>query len=127
MNREINQLVKDFLEELGENEYFSKIEFIILYGSSLGLYQLDDSDIDICIYMDDTKHNLSKTRLKLLKRFNGKLDIQMYQLLPLYVQIEVLKGEILYVKDIDKIYEIADETIEEYEEFYPFYLDYINR
>ena len=118
MNREINQLVKDFLEELGKNEYFSKIEFIILYGSSLGLYQLDDSDIDICIYMDDTKNNLSKTRLKLLKRFDGKLDIQMYQLLPLYVQIEVLKGEILYVKDIDKIYEIADETIEEYEEFY---------
>jgi predicted nucleotidyltransferase len=127
MNREINQLVKDFLEELGENEYFSNIEFIILYGSSLGLYQLDDSDIDICIYMDDSKQNLSKTRLKLLKRYNSKLDIQMYQLLPLYVQIEVLKGEILYVKDIDKIYEIADETIEEYEEFYPFYLDYINR
>ncbi|KKM67793.1 hypothetical protein LCGC14_1467580 [marine sediment metagenome] len=45
----------------------------------------------------------------------------------LNVQIEVLKGKVLYVKEEDRLYEIANETIEEYEEFYPFYLDYINR
>ena len=127
MEREINHLVKDFLEQLRDTEYFSKIEFIILYGSSLGLYRLDDSDIDICLYIDDEKKNLSIIRLELLKKINDNFDIQMFQLLPLYVQIEVLKGKILYVKDEDRIYEIANETIDEYEDFYPFYLDYINR
>lgn len=127
MEREINQLVKDFLEQIKATEIFSKIEFLILYGSSLGMYHLDDSDIDICLYLDDEKKNLSKIRLELLKKFNDNFDIQMFQLLPLYVQIEVLKGKILYVKEEDRIYEIAYETIEEYEEFSPFYLDYINR
>jgi len=127
MEREIKHLVKDFLEQLRDTEYFSKIEFIILYGSSLVLYHLDDSDIDICLYIDDEKKNLSKIRLELLKKFNENFDIQMFQLLPLYVQIEVLKGKILYVKEEDRIYEIANETIDEFEEFYPFYLDYINR
>jgi len=127
MKREINLLVEDFLEKIRTTNYFSKIEFIILYGSSLGLYHLGDSDIDICLYLDKEKENLSKIRLELLKRFDDKFDIQMFQLLPLYVQVEVLKGKILYVKEEDRIYEIANETIDEYEEFYPFYLDYINR
>jgi predicted nucleotidyltransferase len=127
MERDINHLVKEFLEQIKTTELFPKIEFIILYGSSLGLYHLDDSDIDICIYLEEEKKNLPKIRLELLKNYNDKLDIQMFQLLPLYVQIEILKGKILYVKLEDKLYEIALETIDEYEEFYPFYLDYINR
>jgi len=127
MNREIKQKIEEFLEKIRETEHFSKIEFIILYGSSLGSYHLDDSDIDICFYIDDELENLSRIRLKLLKNCSGKFDIQMYQLLPLFIQIEVLKGEILYIKDLDRIYEIAYETLDEYEDFYPFYLDYINR
>lgn len=126
MNREIEQKIEEFLEKIRNTEYFSKIEFIILYGSSLGSYHLDDSDIDICIYVDDKRENLSRIRLNLLEKFSSKFDIQMYQLLPLYVQIEVLKRDLLYVKNMDKVYEIAYDTIEEFQDFYPYYLDYIN-
>ena len=98
-----------------------------MYGSSLGSYHLDDSDIDICIYVDDKRTNLSRIRLKLLEKFSSKFHIQMYQLLPLYVQIEVLKGTLLYVKKMDRIYEIAYDPLDEFEDFYPYYLDYINR
>jgi len=127
MNREIDQLTKHFLEHLEQTKFFSKIEFVILYGSSLSSYHLEDSDIDLCLYIDEEKKVLSRIRLELLKMFNEQLDIQIFQLLPLYVQIEALKGKVLYVKEEDRLYEIANETIEEYEDFYPFYLDYINR
>ncbi len=127
MNREVKQLTKHFIGHLEQTKFFSKIEFVILYGSSLNSYHLDDSDIDLCLYINDEKKTLSSIRLGLLKMFNEKLDIQIFQLLPLYVQIEVLKGKVLYVKEEDRLYEIANETIDEYEEFYPFYLDYINR
>lgn len=127
MNKEIKQLTEKFLEQLRATKYFSKIEFVILYGSSLSNSYLEDSDVDVCLFIDAEKRELSEIRLELLKKLNDKFDIQMFQLLPLYVQIEVLKGEILYVKEEERLYEIANETIDEYEEFYPLYLDYINR
>ena len=126
MNREIKQKIKEFLEKLRDIEYFSRIEFVILYGSSLGSYHLDDSDIDICVYINDKSENLSRIRLNLIKSFSSKFDIQVYQLLSLYIQIEVLKGDILYVKDLDRMYQIAYDTLNEFEDFYPYYLDYIN-
>ena len=127
MKSVIKEKINELLEELRETKIFPKIEFVILYGSSLSSYQLEDSDVDICLYIDEERNKLSKIRLELLKKFNGNLDIQIFQLLPLYVQIEVLKGEILYMRREERLYEIANETIDEYEEFYPFYLDYINR
>ena len=98
MNREIEQLTNHFLEHLENSEFFSKIEFVILYGSSLSSYHLEDSDIDLCIYVNEEKKELSNIRLQLLKMSNERLDIQIFQLLPIYVQIEVLKGKVLYVK-----------------------------
>ena len=127
MKREIEQLTKQFLKQLENTKLFSKVEFVILYGSSLSSYYLDDSDIDLCLYIDEEKELLSRIRLELLKKSIEKFDIQMFQLLPLYVQIEILKGKVLYVKEEDRLYEIANETIDEYEEFYPLYLDYIDR
>ena len=127
MKDEIEIIIEKFLEEIKKSKCFSKIEFIVLFGSYLSKYHFDDSDIDICIYIQDNKKNLAKIRLDLLKKFDSKLDLQIFNLLPIYIQIEVLKGKFLYVKNEDKTYEIAYETIEEYEDFLPLYLDYINR
>ena len=127
MKKEINRVIDKFLEKIRRTEYFPKIEFIILYGSYLGDYHYDDSDIDICIYIQENVRNLAEIRLNILKKFEDKFDIQIFQLLPIYIQIEVLKGKVLYMRDENMIYEIAYETIEEYEELAPFYKDYINR
>ncbi|MHA1782795.1 MAG: hypothetical protein ACTSUL_05130 [Promethearchaeota archaeon] len=78
-------------------------------------------------YIDDKNENLAKFRLEILTNIDDIFDIQIYQLLPIYVQIEVLKGKVLYVKNIDFLYQIANETIEEFEDFYPLYLDYLNQ
>ncbi len=97
-----------------------------MYGSSLSDYFYKDSDIDICIYIEDEKKELAKIRLNLLKKLDEKFDIQIFQLLPIYVQVEILKGKFLYMRDEFKVYKIANDIIEEFEAFYPFYLDYIN-
>jgi predicted nucleotidyltransferase len=127
MKDEIESLIGEFLKEIKKTKYFSKIEFIVLFGSYLSKYHFDDSDVDLCIYIQDSEKNLAKIRLDLLKKFNDKLDLQIFNLLPIYIQIEVLKGKFLYIKDEDRTYEIAYQTIEEYEDFLPLYLDYINR
>ncbi|MCK4688568.1 MAG: nucleotidyltransferase domain-containing protein [Candidatus Lokiarchaeota archaeon] len=127
MKDEIKPKINKFLEEIKKTSIFSRIEFIILYGSYLGDYYYDDSDIDICIFIQCKKEELAKIRLDLLKNVEEDFDIQMFQLLPLYVQIEVLKGNILYVRDEDVLYKISYEIIDEYEDFYPFYEDYINK
>ena len=127
MKSEIKNTIDKFLKEIEKMEFFSKVEFIILYGSHLSDYHHSDSDIDLCIYIKGEERNLAGIRLNLLKKIDGKFDIQMFQLLPLYVQIEVLKGEPIHIKNEDLLYEVAYNTIEEYEDFYPFYSDYINR
>ena len=127
MDDETKHKIDKFLEEIKNSEYFPQIEFIILFGSCLGDYHYADSDIDICIYIQDRKEKLAEIRLNLLKRIEDKFDIQIFKLLPLYVQIEVLKGKVLYVRDEHTLYEISYETIDEYEDFYPFYEDYINK
>ncbi len=129
MKKEIKVKVKNLLEEIQNLDLYSQIEFIVLYGSALSNSYLKDSDIDICIYLSNKKNRKEfvEFRLELLKKIEENFDIQIFQLLPIYVQIEVLKGEILYVKDLDKMYEIAYNTIEEYEDFYPLFKDYIER
>ena len=127
MNDEIETLIEKFLEDIQKTKYFSRIEFIVLFGSSLTEYHINESDVDICIFIQDEKKKLAKIRLDLLNRFTNRLDIQIFDLLPLYIQIEVLKGKFLYIKDEDRVYEIAYDIIEEYEDFLPLYLDYINR
>ena len=43
-----------------------------------------------------------------------KFDVQIFQDLPLYIRKEVLKGEVLYQKDVDFLYETAIDTVKEY-------------
>ena len=126
MDKDIKQSIEEFLELIKKEKIYPRIEFIVLYGSSLSDYFYKDSDIDICICIEDEKKELAKIRLNLLKKLDEKFDIQIFQLLPIYVQVEILKGKFLYMRDEFKVYKIANDIIEEFEDFFPFYLDYIN-
>ena len=55
---------------------------------------------------------------------NGIFDVQIFQDLPLYIRKDVLNGKLLYMKD-KSIYEIARNTIEEFEDFRRGYYDAI--
>jgi predicted nucleotidyltransferase len=106
-----------------------KVKFIILYGSASREKTLSNSDIDISIYYDcESFDEISRFRLKILSElFDESYDVQMFQQLPLYVKIEVLKGKPIYCKDIKFLYEVALQTIKDFDDFKHRFYDYIRR
>ena len=125
----VNEEIKEFTKTIKSMLEFNKIEFIILYGSAARGDAISGSDIDLCIYYNvGEKEDLSRFRLDILSRLKGSVfDIQMFQQLPLYVRIEVLKGRIIYAKEQSFLYDIALNTIKEFESFKPRFHDYIYR
>ena len=104
-----------------------EVEAIILFGSYLK-NKKSAKDIDVCVMLDKKYSNyyMGKKRLSILNFSPDKFDINIFQLLPLYVRIKVLKeGRILYLRNTKKIYDAAYKTIKEYDSFKPHYEDYI--
>lgn len=121
----IRSKIHEFLETLEKNHEFHHIRFIILYGSVAEGTNDPDSDIDIAISTDLDYLDAEKFRMKILGRVSDKFDLHIFEHLPIFVQINVFKGKVLYVTNEDEIYDIAYRTIREYELFKPHFLDYI--
>lgn len=122
LNKKITKLLKKIKEVKG----FEKVKFIILYGSTATNQRRKTSDIDICIYYDGAPDEASKFRHRLLSElFDDIYDIQIFEQLPLYVRKEVLKGEIIYSKDMRFLYDVAMKTIKQFEDFKHRFYDYI--
>ena len=113
---------EEILKRLQELPHFDKLRFVYLYGSSVTGKQSKRSDIDIALYYDITdKFELHDLLFFISGSFPDKYDIHMFQLLPLYVKIEVFKGELLYTDDKRFVHDIAWKTIKEYNDFEPRY------
>lgn len=116
---EINKVI-----EKAKND--KRIIAVALFGSSVK--NKKGRDIDICIFLNKKYSNLeiSKIKLNFLKNLNNKFDIQIFQQLPVYIRIRVLKeGKILFCKDSDLLYEIAFTAIKDfgfYKKIYDLYL-----
>jgi len=102
----------------------NKVVFIMNYGSYANNTFHNGSDIDLCIYYNDTLEERQKFRLNILSSLNDIFDVQIFQDLPLYIRKDVLKGKLLYMKD-KSIYDIARNTIEEFDDFKRGYYDAI--
>jgi len=103
----------------------NKVVFIINYGSYANNTFHTGSDIDLCIYYNDTLEERQNFRLSMLSGLNDIFDVQIFQDLPLYIRKDVLKGKLLYSKD-KSIYDIARNTIEEFDDFKRGYYDAID-
>lgn len=104
---------------------FDHIRFIILYGSVAQRRHDIYSDIDIAISTDLSDLMAERLRMHILGRVPDICDIQIFEHLPLFIQAEVFKGEVLYAADEDELYDTALRISREYEFFKPHYLDYI--
>ena len=102
----------------------------VLALMSFGSYARSEefSDIDVCVVLKPGKFDplfLSKKRLEYLVVFPN-LDVQVFQQLPLYVRVRVLKeGKVLFCRSEDLLYDLSFSTVRQFEYFKPIYLSYL--
>ncbi len=94
--------IKRFIDEIKayilDSKYFSRINKIILFGSTAEGERTFRSDIDIAVefYRIDKKEAL-KFRLEIMRNFNEKMDLQVYNFLPDKIKKDIdEKGKIIY-------------------------------
>ncbi len=103
---------------------------IVLFGSRARGDGEVTSDLDICLVLEPSDYSdleLSHKRLEYLGLFSTfNLDIQVYQQLPLYIKIRILKeGTILFCRDEDSLYSLAFSTVQQFEDFRRTYYSYL--
>lgn len=113
---------EEILNRLQKLPFFDRLRFVYVYGSSAAGKATERSDIDVALYYDITDDRKLYDLLFLISgSFPDKYDIQMFQLLPLRVKIEVFKGELIYADDKGFVHDVAWDTIKEYNDFEPRY------
>ena len=111
--------------------YKAKNDKNILAASIFGSFARGEKhrDIDVCLFLKKKKYSsleMSKIRMKYLEESGSRLDIQIFQQLPVYIRQRILKeGKILLCKDHDELYDIAIRTVKEFEDFRPIYKSYL--
>ncbi len=97
-----------------------------LFGSSL---KGKGRDIDLCIFLGKKINNkeATKKRIALSGQFGDKFDINIFQQLPIYVRIRIIKeGKIIFCRDEDRLYEIAFDTVKEFDSYKNLYEMYLS-
>lgn len=104
------------------------VEFIYLYGSVALKKSHPGSDIDLCVCFKGGDEEAFDFVMRCLSAVNSdSFDIKLFRQLPLYIKIEVFKGRLLYSKDIRRVYDIAYNTIRDYDNFIHRFNDYIGK
>ncbi|MGQ4915739.1 MAG: type VII toxin-antitoxin system MntA family adenylyltransferase antitoxin [Candidatus Asgardarchaeia archaeon] len=107
-------------------EKYNQVIFAILFGSIATDEQSPISDIDIAVYVDETKvDDLFKFQLKLLGAFNDcfktdEIDLVILNEAPPALKYEIIKKGILVFCRNENVYdEFYLRAMKEYFDFYP--------
>ncbi|MFH1276192.1 MAG: nucleotidyltransferase domain-containing protein [Candidatus Woesearchaeota archaeon] len=95
-----------------------------LFGSHGTEKETPLSDIDICLF---TKTFDKKSILNFYSYGTEKIDISIFNLLPVYIKPEVFKGKPLFIKNNNFINKQFASSFREFQDFKPFYDRYIKR
>lgn len=101
---------------------------VILFGSRARGDAGPGSDIDICVVLGpDAPSGLEASRKRLEYLADSDLDLTIFQQLPLYIRSRILKeGRVVFVRDEDRLYELAFRTARAFEDFRPYYQRYLD-
>lgn len=106
-------------------EHDDDVIAVFLFGSA-ARGEKTARDIDVCLVLGPhiPLESASKKRLEYLKSHD--LDVQIFQALPIVIRRRILKeGKVLFSKDDDALYAIANTTIRSYTYFHHAYQTYL--
>ncbi|MEA1992936.1 MAG: nucleotidyltransferase domain-containing protein [Euryarchaeota archaeon] len=96
MKREVSDKIKKDFEFIKGD-----VEGILLFGSIAKGESHKASDIDVCLVNPRDKNVL----IKVFERLGGKYDVKVFEDLPLYIQIDIIKNhEVIFGDEIELSY-----------------------
>jgi len=112
------------IKEVIEKKYSNEISLAIIFGSYVEGKYGDLSDIDIAIKLKNKKDKLdliSSLIIDLSLKLNikeDKIDIVLLdEDIPIELKFNIIKGKLLYCKDINEYLDIVVRTVSEYNDF----------
>ncbi len=105
------------------------IRFIFLYGSVAEKRNTLLSDIDLALYYDESANERFMFRKKALGHLPDKVDVQIFQDLPLAVQKEVITGKPIYAPDKEFMIAECIKVVREFaafEKYYNYYIEHLH-
>jgi predicted nucleotidyltransferase len=113
----MNKIEKELKKIVEELKKIKAVKCVYLFGSYATGKQLPFSDIDICVIADKMS---KKEESKILSLASKKVQISLFNELPIYIKFRVLKeGRILFNKDEEFLHKIIFSTVKEYLDFRP--------
>lgn len=93
MSEELEKLIRNLKKDF--REFAAECIGILLYGSYAKGENTKRSDVDVCIVRPS-----KQTVNRILNRLGGKYDIRVFEELPLYVRIDIVRSHVrIYAKD----------------------------
>ena len=113
---------------LAQAERDGDVLAVILFGSQARGDAGPGSDVDVCIVLEPGAPSGLETSRKRIDYLAGRdLDVKIFQQLPLYIRSRALKeGRVLFVRDEDRLYDLAFRTARAFEDFRPYYQAYLD-
>jgi predicted nucleotidyltransferase len=105
---------------------FSRVKFVFLFGSYSQDKENKMSDIDFAIYYEGSEDERYNFRKEILGKLSDNFDVHVFQDLPLYIRIKVLSAKLIYSKNIKFVYNVAYQTIKDFDRFKKYYQSYID-
>ena len=127
MAGDMERQLKKFLLKVQDDP---EILAVFLFGSAAHGERGPSSDVDVClVFVPAVRDRLymAQKRLEYLGEAPEGLDIQVFQLLPLYIRHRILKeGKVVFCRDEDTLYDLAFATVKAFEDFRYMYREYLD-
>ncbi len=118
--------LKALVRKLRTMDKKKSVRFIILFGSTASKKNTPRSDVDLAVYYRGSEEERFRFLVKAAGELPNKVDLHIFQDLPLAVKKEVLGGKPLYYDNYQFLFDQHMVVIKEFNTFEKYYLQYLH-